>query len=104
MGKVHKPSIVLLAVRVVLIAAVPTLLTFAVALFFGIGGVLLTNLTRGGGVGFAVAYRLVALPIALLAFTAALVASLANEIRLYRRARNNVALRIQHSALSQTGT
>jgi hypothetical protein len=104
MGKVRKPSIVLLVARVLLIAAIATLLTFAVALFFGIAGVLLTNLTRGGGVGFAIAYRLVALPMALLAFAAALVTSLVSEIRLYRRARNHVALSIQHSALSQTGT
>jgi hypothetical protein len=41
---------------------------------------------------------------ALLAFAAALVTSLVSEIRLYRRARNHVALSIQHSALSQTGT
>jgi hypothetical protein len=85
MGKVRKPRIALLVVRVLLIAALAALLSFAIALFFGIIGVVVINLIRGGGTSLTAAYRQVASPVALIAFTTALVASLVFEIRHYRR-------------------
>jgi hypothetical protein len=93
MGKLRKARIALLLVaRAVIIAVLAMLLTFAVALFFGIAGVLLVNLVRGGGTSLTVAYRHVALPIALIAFATAFIAGLAVEIRHYRHTRMAVKI------------
>jgi hypothetical protein len=83
----RKPSVVLLAVRVLAITLLATLTTFAVALFLGIAGIALTNLFHGGGVHMANAYRHVALPVAGAALVIAFVVSLSFEIKHYRSAR-----------------
>lgn len=93
MKRVRKPSLTLLVARVAVVTILATLLTFAVSLFLGIAGIVLTGVIRGGGVNVAHAYRHVALPIALVALVLAFVAALSEEIKHYRRAR--AALRAQ---------
>jgi hypothetical protein len=82
----RKPSIGLLVVRVAVITILAALLTFAVTLFFGITGIVLVDMLRGGGINLAAAYRHVALPIAVAALVIALIATLVTEIKHYRRA------------------
>jgi hypothetical protein len=84
--RTRKPSVGLLVVRVVVITILAGLLTFAVALFFGITGIVLVDMIRGGGVNLAAAYRHVALPIAIAALVVALIVTLFTEIKHYRRA------------------
>ena len=62
-----------------------TALSFAFALFFGIVGVLMVDIFRGGGVNMAYAYRHIAFPIALGVLCVAFVLSLMREIRNYRQ-------------------
>jgi hypothetical protein len=82
----RKPSVGLLVIRVVVITILAALLTFAVALFLGITGIVLVDMIRGGGINLAAAYRHVALPIAIAALVIALIAALFTEIKHYRRA------------------
>lgn len=77
----------MLAVRVVVITILVTLLSFAVSLFLGIVGVVLTNLVRGGGISMASAYRNVALPFAAAVLIISFSAILTREILEYRRQR-----------------
>ncbi len=76
----------MLVVRVIVITALATLLSFAVALFLGIVGIMLADMIRGGGMNLANAYRHIAFPIALVALVIALVLALVSEVRHYRRA------------------
>ena len=62
-----------------------TALSFALALFFGIVGVLLVDMFRGGSVNLAYSYRHIAFPIALGVLWVAFVLSLMAEIRNYRQ-------------------
>ena len=91
MKRVRKPSIFLLIVRVIVITVLITLLAFAVALFFGITGIVLVDMIRGGGVNLALAYRNVALPVAMAVLVIAFMATLTVEVRHYRRLRVGMA-------------
>ena len=82
----HKPRRWAVAVRIVLITFLATLVTFAVALFFGIASMVLLSLIRGGSVNMANAYRHVAVPAAALALVIALLLATRNEVREYRQA------------------
>ena len=86
MRKTRKPGIALLLARVILMAGLAAVLSFAIALFVGIAGVMLVNFIRGSGTSLTFAYRYVALPVAVVAFGIAFIASLTFEIR-YRRAK-----------------
>lgn len=80
----RKPSILLSVVRVILISVLLTLLCFAIALFAGIVGIVLANLTRGGGLSLSLAYRHIAFPVAIIALVISLTGMGMTEIREFR--------------------
>ena len=73
--------------RVLLVTFLLALLSFAVCLFLGIMGLVITAAVRGVHPNMTIAYREVALPAALLAGVAALVVAIVAEIRHYRQER-----------------
>ncbi len=74
--------------RVVILTVLFTALGFAIALFFGIVGIVLANMIQGGSISMTHAYRTIALPVAIAVGVATLVITTINEIRTYRRERN----------------
>ncbi len=88
MQVVRKPRIVPMILRVAVITALLTLLTFAVTLFLSIVTILLVDMIRGGNINLAMAYRHVALPVAIVALVIALIWTLRVEIRHYRDLRS----------------
>ncbi len=88
----YKPAFA--ALRVIAITFLATLLGFCIGLFFGIVGVVLTKMIRGTSTpDMAVAYRHVALPIAIAALIATFIVALVTELRHYRRERDAVETR-----------
>lgn len=83
----HEPRWYSIPVRVFLLTAIVTLLSFAVGLFLGILGVVLTAMFRGVHPDLRFAYRDVAAPAGLVVGTIALILSTLNELRHYRRER-----------------
>lgn len=79
-------------VRVGLVTFIGTLLTFAVTLLFAIFGTVILASLRGAHPDMRIAYRHVALPVAVLAGSIIFVAMLVTEIRHYRQARTLTAL------------
>ena len=77
----------MLPLRVLLVTFLLALLSFAVCLFLGIMGVLITAAVRGVHPNMTIAYREFALPAALLAAAAALVVAMVAEIRHHRQER-----------------
>ena len=75
----------LVPVRVLLVAFPLALLTFAVCLFLGIFGLLISAGVRGVHPNMTVAYREIALPAAVAAGAIALLAAIVLEIRHPRR-------------------
>jgi hypothetical protein len=73
--------------RVLVVAFICTLLTFAVSLLVGIVGVVIAARARGLHPNMAVAYRYVALPVAVVTGVIVLVLALVMEIRHYRQAK-----------------
>jgi hypothetical protein len=71
--------------RVLLVAFLLALLSFAVCLFVGIMGVLISAAVRGVHPNMTVAYREIALPAAILAGVAAMVVAIVIEIRHHRQ-------------------
>ena len=98
MRRWRKPSLPLLVARVVIITVLTTLLTFAIALFFGITGIMLVAMIRGGAVNLTAAYRHIALPIAAIALLIALVVNLIVEVRYYRHARAHLSPNLPRTA------
>jgi hypothetical protein len=86
MGPTHKPRLWAVGVRIVLITALATLVTFAVGLFVGITSTALLNFIRGGEVNMADAYRHIALPAATVAMVVSFIMGARNELIEYRRA------------------
>jgi TRAP-type C4-dicarboxylate transport system permease small subunit len=76
-----------IVVRVLLVTFLVTLLTFAVSLLLAIIGVVGVAKARGATPYLPLAYRDVALPVACVVGTVALVTSLVMEIRHYRQAK-----------------
>ena len=75
-------------VRVVGVTALVTILAFCLALFFGIVGIVLTKMIRGTpGPSLVMAYRNIALPVAVAALVVAFIITLVMEVRHYRRQR-----------------
>ncbi len=74
--------------RVVFVTFLATLLAFCIGLFFGIVGIVLIKMIRGAATpDMAVAYRYIALPIAIAALAATFVIALVYEIREYKQTR-----------------
>lgn len=79
-------------VRIFLITFVGTLLSFAVALLLAIPGTVLFASLRGLHPDLRMAYRHIALPIALLASVVIFIAATILEVRNYRQARTLKAI------------
>ena len=60
----RRPRWFLIPVRVLLVTFIVTLLSFALSLLLGIGGVLLASWLKGAHPNMTLAYRYVALPVA----------------------------------------
>lgn len=74
-------------VRVALVTFIGTLLCFALSLLFAIFGTVILASLHGIHPDMRIAYRHVALPIALIAGSVIFVLTLVNEIRHYRQTR-----------------
>jgi hypothetical protein len=74
----------LVPLRVLLVTFLLALLSFAVCLFLGILGLVITAAVRGTHPNMTIAYREIAFPAAVLAGAAALVAAVVLEVRHYR--------------------
>jgi uncharacterized BrkB/YihY/UPF0761 family membrane protein len=74
-------------VRVLLVTFIGTLVSFAVSLLLGILGTVIVSVLRHVHPNMTVAYRLVALPAAVVAGSIIFVLSLTMEIRHYRQSK-----------------
>jgi hypothetical protein len=83
----HTPRWYLIPVRVVLVAFLMTLLSFAISLLIGILGVVIHAGARGIHPNMTLAYRHVALPTAIVVAALALIVMSILEIRDYRQAK-----------------
>jgi hypothetical protein len=81
----RKPQWYLVPVKSLAVTFILTLLTFAVSLLLGIIGTLIRGVILGIHANMTVAYRDVALPVAIAAALIIFVASLIVEIRRYRQ-------------------
>jgi hypothetical protein len=72
---------------VLLVTFIITLLSCAVSLLLGIGGVLMASWLKGAHPNMTLAYRYVALPVAAMAAAIVLVSASVMEARQYRQAR-----------------
>lgn len=72
-------------IRVLLATLIGTLVCFAVSLLIGIFGIIIVSMLRGMHPDMRIAYRLIALPMGLVAGAIILVLSLVMEIRHYRQ-------------------
>jgi hypothetical protein len=79
-------------VRVVLVTFISTLLCFAVSLLLAILGTVILAALRGGHPDMRIAYRHIALPIALVAGVIIFVVALTMEIRHYRQSKTLAAI------------
>jgi len=79
-------------VRVGLVTFIGTLLCFAVSLLLAILGTVLVGALRGMHPDMRIAYRQIALPVALVAGSIIFVLALAMEIRHYRQAKTLSAI------------
>jgi uncharacterized BrkB/YihY/UPF0761 family membrane protein len=79
-------------VRIALMTFIGTLLTFAVSLLFAIFGTVILASLHGVHPDMRIAYRHVALPIAVVAGGVIFIAMLVTEIRHYRQARTLTAI------------
>ncbi|MGB8919560.1 MAG: hypothetical protein WCC89_22095 [Candidatus Sulfotelmatobacter sp.] len=74
-------------VRVLLMTFIGTLISFAVSLLLGIIGTVVVSARHGVHPNMTVAYRLIALPAAIVAGSIIFVLALAMEIRHYRQSK-----------------
>jgi hypothetical protein len=79
-------------VRVLLITFIGTLIVFAVSLFVGIVGTVSVSAVRHVNPQMTVAYRHIALPVAMVAGCIIFVSMLVMEIRHYRQSRTLAAI------------
>jgi ABC-type nickel/cobalt efflux system permease component RcnA len=79
-------------VRVLLVTFIGTLISFAISLLLGIVGVVVVSAFRHVNPNMTVAYRLVALPAAVVAGSIIFVLALAMEIRHYRQSKTLAAI------------
>jgi hypothetical protein len=78
--------------RILVVTFIGTLLCFAVSLLLGILGVFSVSLLRGIHPDMSIAYRMIALPTALVAGSIIFVLAVAMEIRHYRQAKTLTAI------------
>jgi hypothetical protein len=78
--------------RILVVTFIGTLLCFAVSLLLGILGVVSVSLLRGIHPDMRIAYRMIALPTALVAGTIIFVLAVAMEVRHYRQAKTLTAI------------
>jgi hypothetical protein len=88
----HQPRWYAIPVRVLLVTFIGALISFAVSLLLGIVGVVVVSAVRHFNPNMTVAYRLVALPVALVAGGIIFVLALAMEIRHYRQSKTLAAI------------
>jgi hypothetical protein len=81
------PRWYLVPVRVLLVTFIVTLLSFAVSLLLGIGGVVLAAKLRGVHPNMAIAYRHIAFPVAGMVAAIVFVSAVFMEQRHYQRAK-----------------
>jgi divalent metal cation (Fe/Co/Zn/Cd) transporter len=79
-------------VRVLLVTLIGTLISFAVSLFIGIVGIVIISALRHLQPNMTVAYRMIALPAAVIAGIIIFVLALAMEIRHYRQSKTLAAI------------
>jgi hypothetical protein len=79
-------------VRVVLVTFIATLICFAVSLLIGIVGTVIISALRHTNTNMTVAYRLIALPTAVVAGSIIFVLALTMEIRHYRQSKTLAAI------------
>jgi ABC-type nickel/cobalt efflux system permease component RcnA len=79
-------------VRVFLVTFIGTLLSFAVSLLLAIFGTVVVSALRGVHPDMRIAYRHIALPMALVAGGIILVLTIAMEVRHYRQTRTLTAI------------
>jgi hypothetical protein len=74
-------------VRVLLVTFIGTLISFAVTLFLGIVGTAIMSAVRGVHPNMTIAYRQIALPVAIVAGSIIFVLALTMEIRHFRQSK-----------------
>jgi hypothetical protein len=74
-------------IRVLLVTFIGTLIAFAASLLLGIAGLVILSALRHVNPNMTIAYRLIALPVAVVAGSIILVLALAMEIRHYRQSK-----------------
>jgi hypothetical protein len=79
-------------VRILLATFIGTLISFAVSLFIGILGIIIVSALRHTQPNMTVAYRLIALPTAVVAGGIIFVLALTMEIRHYRQSKTLAAI------------
>jgi hypothetical protein len=79
-------------VRVLVMTFIGTLITFAVSLLLGIVGTVVVSTVRHVNPNMTVAYRLIALPAAVVAGSIIFVLGLAMEVRHYRQSKTLAAI------------
>ena len=92
MPRPRHPRWYILPVRVLLVTFIGTLIAFAVSLFLGIIGTVAMSALRHTNPDMTVAYRLIALPFALVAGSIVFVLVLAMEVRHYRQSKALAAI------------
>lgn len=83
----HRPRWYTIPVRVLLVTFLCTLLAFALSLLLGIIGVIILSAVRHVHPDMRIAYRLFAVPSAIIAGSIVLVLALIMEIRHYRQSK-----------------
>jgi zinc transporter ZupT len=91
-GAVRAPRWYTIPVRAAVVTFISTLLCFAVSLLFAILGTVILAAMRGVPPDMRIAYRHIALPIALVAGCIIFVVVLVMEIRHYRQAKTLTAI------------
>jgi hypothetical protein len=79
-------------VRVLLVTFIGTLISFAVSLLLGIIGIVIVSTLRHVHPNMTAAYRMIALPAALVAGSIIFVLALATDIRHYRQSKTLAAI------------
>jgi len=78
--------------RILVVTFIGTMLCFAVSLLLGILGIVSVSLLRGIHPDMSIAYRMIALPTALVAGSIIFVLAIAMEVRHYRQAKTLTAI------------
>lgn len=89
-----QPKLKWMIFRVVVTTFLATAVSFAVALFFSIVTLLLTDLFQGGVANMTTAYRRVAFPVAMAVLGVSFIFSVYVEIRDYRRSRHRRVIQL----------